>query len=438
MDGKHRLCDNDRSAPVAFWLLGLLNNTPYVIMLAAAKSISQGGTALVFIANIVPSLVIKLTSPYWFDRVSYRFRMIAASILMALSFSTVAVFSANHASDAARSQVRVMMQLWGVAMVSAQCGLGEASLLALGGKYDSRRPGKNQCLSKVSSGTGIAGVVGFFWKVMLVNWIGLSLKLTMWLANILAVAYAAIYFRHLCNDDDQFDHCEHESVALWTVDKISYQASESEASDADKEAGDHETLHGAGTDLAMQEVVPIEAMTLYQRFRLFLGLYRYMIPLVVVYAAEYSLQSGTWTAIGFPVQSLKARNQFYQYSNWMVSSQRQILFCWPLSSLTISTPVVPDWSVLFAVFWDVVRGSNVAIVVDAGSTVCQCRLLLVGCSRSRPSIQRFLVDPSLLCGSVGRCGVHTRLYSYLCRPVVESLSALQVWAKVWAPWLRMW
>ncbi len=57
--------------PLAFWCLGLMNNASYVIMLAAAKDISEGGTALVFIANIVPSLAIKLSAPYWFDKVSY-------------------------------------------------------------------------------------------------------------------------------------------------------------------------------------------------------------------------------------------------------------------------------------------------------------------------------------------------------------------------------
>jgi len=43
-----------------------------------------------------------------------------------------------------------------------------------------------------------------------------------------------------------------------------------------------------------------------------------MIPLFVVYAAEYALQSGTWTAIGFPVHDEQARNRFYAYSNWTV------------------------------------------------------------------------------------------------------------------------
>jgi battenin len=50
---------------------------------------------------------------------------------------------------------------------------------------------------------------------------------------------------------------------------------------------------------------------------LVLTLWPYMIPLFVVYAAEYALQSGTWSAIGFPLDEIEARDRFFEYSNWM-------------------------------------------------------------------------------------------------------------------------
>ena len=34
-------------------------------MLAGAKEISSGGVALVFLADIAPTFIIKLTAPYW-------------------------------------------------------------------------------------------------------------------------------------------------------------------------------------------------------------------------------------------------------------------------------------------------------------------------------------------------------------------------------------
>ena len=44
-------------------------------------------------------------------------------------------------------------------------------------------------------------------------------------------------------------------------------------------------------------------------------LWPYTIPLVVVYASEYAMQSGTWTAMGFPVKDKDARADFYLYAN---------------------------------------------------------------------------------------------------------------------------
>lgn len=46
-------------------------------------------------------------------------------------------------------------------------------------------------------------------------------------------------------------------------------------------------------------------------------LWPYIVPLFTVYAAEYALQSGTWTAIGFPVNDIASRDHFYEFSNWM-------------------------------------------------------------------------------------------------------------------------
>lgn len=33
-------------------------------------------------------------------------------------------------------------------------------------------------------------------------------------------------------------------------------------------------------------------------------------------AHQYTMQTGTWSAIGFPVSSADARGRFYEYANW--------------------------------------------------------------------------------------------------------------------------
>lgn len=49
----------------AFWLLGLINNSGYVIMMAEAKEIVPGAVGIVFLADVAPTMIIKVTAPYW-------------------------------------------------------------------------------------------------------------------------------------------------------------------------------------------------------------------------------------------------------------------------------------------------------------------------------------------------------------------------------------
>ena len=299
-------------------------------MIASAKSISEGGTALVFLANIVPSLSIKLSAPYWFHRVSYKMRMRTATLCMVISFSLVAIATGIVARFVHHAQYRagndggsatpvwmVMTQLLGVAFGSAQCGLGEASLLALAGKFDASitphiataptsttqtHNVKGHCLTAFSSGTGMAGVFGFFWKWFWTDFSGFTLSTTLWLAMVLAGGY------------------------WWCFQEVNRQL------DAILETSDGDTtdlmLTNEPTDVMVpddedvlihesQSSTPIIGLSATERFKLVLGLWPYTIPLFAVYAAEYSLQSGAWTAIGFPLESVLSRDQFYEFSNWM-------------------------------------------------------------------------------------------------------------------------
>ena len=111
---------------IAFWLFGLFNNTSYVIMIAAAGDISSGGVALVYLCNVLPSFLIKVTLPYWFHLFSYSARLVLCSVLMVTSFALVSYGES------------LTMKLAGVCLTSAQGGIGEPSFLALTHFYDTR------------------------------------------------------------------------------------------------------------------------------------------------------------------------------------------------------------------------------------------------------------------------------------------------------------
>lgn len=50
---------------VAFWCLGLINNSSYVIMMAVAKDIAPSAVGVVFFAAVAPTIFIKVSAPYW-------------------------------------------------------------------------------------------------------------------------------------------------------------------------------------------------------------------------------------------------------------------------------------------------------------------------------------------------------------------------------------
>jgi battenin len=226
-----------QSSPItpvtAFFLLGLLNNIVYVIVLAAAKTISSGGVGLVYTANILPALLVKLSSPLWFHWTSYRARLTAATI-SALTALTL---------------IGAELQTWklvGVACVSLQCGLGEATLLALAGKWDanhsnnrkeegvddveeeeyakdegdpdpdplvtttapsiapsSSTTNKATALTAFSSGTGLAGPAGFGWTLFFTQGLQWSLNATALVSLVLPVTYLLLYMVCLKEEDEQ-------------------------------------------------------------------------------------------------------------------------------------------------------------------------------------------------------------------------------------------
>lgn len=107
-------------------------------------------------------------------------RVWACTVLLILSLVTVGYGESTS------------VQLLGVCFSSLQGGLGEASFLALASFYDTPR-----ALTAWSSGTGFAGIFGYAWVFVLNLLFGLSFRTTLMMANLLAVFFLYAYFRLL-------------------------------------------------------------------------------------------------------------------------------------------------------------------------------------------------------------------------------------------------
>uniref|UniRef100_UPI00358E1256 battenin-like isoform X2 n=1 Tax=Myxine glutinosa TaxID=7769 RepID=UPI00358E1256 len=156
-----------------FWFLGLCNNFAYVVMLSAAQDIlnkqynSTGvsnssdddletlsanspstydcnpiSTGAILLADVVPSLILKITAPLFLHHVPYSIRVVTCALFSSGSFLVVS-FSVN-----------VAMSLTGVVFASFSSGLGEVTFLSLSTFFN------RHVISGWSSGTGAAGLVG--------------------------------------------------------------------------------------------------------------------------------------------------------------------------------------------------------------------------------------------------------------------------------------
>ena len=336
---------------------------PFVVMIAGAKSISEGGTALVFLANTMPGFLLKLSSPYWFDKVSYKHRLLAGAILMGLSFSFVAIFShlkqisdmnKSAADDQGEGQVDfyVLMQLLGVAFCSASGDMGEASLLALSGRTDSLlhnqtrsqqigdehlEGNKSSCITSFASGTGLAGPLGFGYVVFMTKILEVQLTTALLCALVFPVAYYMIFMNNLLEFTlEMANDSQDEETRIFIDDNLTVDEAEIQSEMLGEEGDEDTTMDtiqtfdcnnpehfevdrstSTSTSTSTKNVEnTVENMSIKERLYLTLSFWPYMIPLFTVYASEYALQSGVWTAIGFPIDDESARNSFYTNSNW--------------------------------------------------------------------------------------------------------------------------
>ncbi|KAK9802021.1 hypothetical protein WJX73_002286 [Symbiochloris irregularis] len=299
---------DDVEAHAAFWLLGLLNNAAYVIMLAGANELSSGGAGLVYFWAEFPSILVKASGPYWFHHFSYKTRLWAVAVMMGLSYTIVALSSS------------LPVALIGVSIGSFQGGLGESSCLGLSALYDNRR-----AITFWSSGTGAAGVFGYSWVALLHTWGGMSLSATLLLANSTCLAWLAILHFLLRPPKAPQIQVDGHSKPDTRPDGMPSpeEAEEYNLEDGRSKLGRRSgQLSSASEDARIsgdQERVRdrMHTMSTRERVRRTLALWPYMVPLLVVYFAEYTLQAGAWTAMGFPVEDKVARDHFYKVAGWL-------------------------------------------------------------------------------------------------------------------------
>ncbi|KAG8513596.1 Battenin [Galemys pyrenaicus] len=280
-------------------LLGLCNNFSYVVMLSAAHDIlsqhrapgnqshvhpdptptphnnssrfdcNSVSTAAVLLADILPTLVIKLLAPLGLHLLPYSPRVLVSGVSAVGSFILVAW---SHS---------VAISLCGVVLASISSGLGEVTFLSLTAFYP------RAVISWWSSGTGGAGLLGAL-SYLGFTQVGLSPQHTLLSMLGIPALLLVSYFLLLVPPELQDPGGEDEAETSARQPLMNNEAPKSKP--------------GSSSDFSPWE-----------KWTVFKGLLRYIIPLVLVYFAEYFINQGLFELLFFRKASLNHAQQYRWY-----------------------------------------------------------------------------------------------------------------------------
>ncbi|KAK3799217.1 hypothetical protein RRG08_054344 [Elysia crispata] len=281
----------------SFWIFGLTNNFAYVVMLSAAHDIldeEEGSlvplsnitnsstasppslnkyenasylecntisTGAILLADILPTLIVKLTFPMFLQKIPYPVKI---TLVAGFGFASFLIVAFAH---------KVWLSIIGVIFASIGAGLGEITFLSLTTFYH------RNVVSMWSSGTGGAGVLGAVAYAGLTS-VGLSARTSLIIMVSIPVLMMVTYLFILT------------SPALPTKK-------------ADDDEDTSALLGGSGEKQLM--------LTFKEKLCLIPGLFKYMVPLTLVYFAEYFINQGLHELLYFNGLFLSSKEQYRWY-----------------------------------------------------------------------------------------------------------------------------
>lgn len=272
---------------------GLINNVLYVIILSAAQDLvgSDVPKGAVLLADVLPSFFTKLIAPYFIHRIPYWVRILIFVAGSSLGMCIIALTPPDRS---------VAAKMFGIVFASLSSGAGELSFLGLTHYYG------HMSLAAWGSGTGAAGLVGAGLYVVLTGWIGFSVRNSLLASAFLPIIMLISFFVILPK-----------GPLRQSTNGKGYNPVPNH--DADNSTHEHDHLDdvppsdAASSLLAPGPAVAATAMSpqnqsqtlsfaskLQRAKALFLP---YMLPLLLVYVAEYTINQGVAPVLLFPLES---------------------------------------------------------------------------------------------------------------------------------------
>lgn len=291
---------------VAFWLLGLINNVLYVIILSAAQDlVGSLPKGVVLLADVVPSFFTKLIAPYFIHRVPYPIRVL---VFIALSAGGMLMIALTPPSKS------VPAKMVGVVLASLSSGGGELSFLGLSHYYG------HVSLAGWGSGTGAAGLVGAGLYVLLTDWWGFTVQQSLLFSACLpAIMFISFFFVLPLEPLRQGSALkEYDAVPERDEDDVDGEPTEQElAASTSALLAPEPSVLSANTAYAMNKG---DGHSLKNNLRRAKSLViPYMAPLFMVYVAEYTINQGVSPTLLFPLESspFKEYREFYPFYGFL-------------------------------------------------------------------------------------------------------------------------
>lgn len=298
----------DTKTFISFWLFGIINNALYVVILSAASDLVGPSVpkALVLLFDVLPSFMVKITAPFYLKFVPYNVRIL---LCVALSFFGMVILSLASGPgggggggdpSSGSSGAGLAYKMFGITLASLSTGLGEVTFLSLTHFY------KTISLNAWSSGTGFAGIFGSFNFMVMTTWLKISTKTTLFWFSVLPFAFLAVFWHVLPvlpNINDRYLSLQLSAPLLsaGTAHSAAEERTGLVSETIADIAGDSEIrslesgyYNSTRTDKLKQHVIATAR-------KIWPLVVPYMVPLSVVYFAEYLINQGISPTLLFPL-----------------------------------------------------------------------------------------------------------------------------------------
>ena len=287
---------------VGFFMCGLVNNFGYVVMLSAAVHLLESSPdfpkSAVLLADILPTFILKLTAPFFMHRLPYVFRVWVVALF------GIAAFLMTGLLDS------LWLRLAGVICASISAGFGEVTFLAMSSFYHPNT------VSAWSSGTGGAGLFGSLLYLAMTSWIGLSPSFTLLVSSVfpfgVLIAFYGLLRKPFQDSTVVVTSLSEADVRVITPLPSSTSSSRGDSSSTIPPDDAPLLVRSSGTAArrpdgslepdpepgSLEGAKPAQ-LSLAVRVSLLVPLLKYILPLFLVYYAEYTINQAVSPTITF-------------------------------------------------------------------------------------------------------------------------------------------